>query len=73
MLSPSGFRVQEVSLTFAGVVAALSFFGLILLVLTDWMRRKEAIMKQAFVLGVRWVMKMFLTIYTGYVATALPG
>ena len=70
-MSPSGFRVQQVSFTFAGVVAVLS--SLILLVLTDWMRRKEASMKQAFVRGVRSALHMFLAVFTGYVATALPG
>ena len=70
-LSPSGFRVEQVSPTFAGVVVALS--SLKLLVLTDWKRRKEAPMKQAFVLGVRSILETVWTIGTGYVSAALPG
>jgi hypothetical protein len=70
-LSPSGFRIPQVSLTFAGVVVALS--SLKFLVLTDWKRWKEAPMRQAFMVGVRSVLETLWTVGTSYVSAALPG
>lgn len=70
-LSPSGFRIQQVSLAFAGLVAILS--ALKFLVLTDWKRWKEAPMKQAFVLGTRSVLDTVWAIGTSNAAVALPG
>ena len=70
-LSPSGFRVEQVSRTFVGVVVALS--SLKFLVLTDWKRWKEAPMRQEFVLGARSILETVWTIGTSYVSAALPG
>ena len=70
-LRPSGFRIQQVSTAFAGVVVVIS--SLKFLFLIDGKRRKEAPMKQAFVLGVRSVLETIWAISTSYVAALLPG
>ncbi len=70
-LSPSGFRIEQVSLTFAGVVVVLSLLQF--LVLTDWKRWKEAPMRQAFTAGARSILETVWTIGTSCVAAALPG
>ena len=71
-LSPTGSGIQKVDpLMFAGFMVILA--SLKFLVLIDWKRGKEMLMRKAFMCGVRSVSETFWTIGASSITAILPG
>jgi hypothetical protein len=66
--------MQQVGLAvFAGFVAVFASLKYLVVILTDWKRRKELPMRQALKRGVRSVLETIWAIGTSYIAAGLPG